>query len=143
MCPFADRKARLMAEAIECIFFGTNWLSAEEVIANLSVGKGIDSQSSKHAGAARLLLWKNEGIIFALQKDGTDWYARYQFDGSFYPLPIMKTILMQFANAPPIEIAAWMESPNNYLDAKRPRELAQELPYAVLQALRFHFDRCL
>jgi hypothetical protein len=143
MYPLSNRKARLMAEAIECIFSGTNWLSAEEVVANFSVGSSVDSQPPQCTGVTRLLLWKNEGKIFALQKDGTDWYARYQFDGSFHPLPVMKAIVMQFADAPPVEIAAWMESPNNYLDGKRPRELAQKLPDAVLQALRCHFDRFL
>lgn len=139
--PLDVRKARLMAEAMRRIFSGTEWLTAEEVGTSSSFGSSSNSQDPRRAGAARANRWKNEKRIFAIQRDGKDWYPRFQFDETCTPLPVMKTIIKEFGDAPPIEIAGWMESPNNYLDAKRPREIVRTEPGAVLEALGQHFDR--
>jgi hypothetical protein len=139
--PLDVRKARLTAEAMRRIFSGTEWLTAEQVGTSSTFGAGPVSRDPQKAGAARANRWKNEGRIFAIQRDGKDWYPRYQFDEAYIPLPAVKTIIKEFGDAPPIEIAGWMESPNNYLDAKRPRELVRTEPGAVLQALGHHFNR--
>lgn len=55
------------------------------------------------------------------------------------PVLIMQEIVRKFGAASPVEIAAWIESPNNYLDAKRPREMLRTQQSAVLNALVMHF----
>jgi hypothetical protein len=141
MQPLDIRKARMMADAMRLIFAGTEWLTAEQLGASLAF-KGVPgSRDPRRAGSARVNRWKNEHRIFAIQRDGKDWYPRYQFDESFSPLEIMKTIIREFAEAPRIEMAGWMESPNNYLDGKRPREVVRNAPSQIVEALGYHFDR--
>lgn len=141
MQPLDIRKARMMADAMRLIFAGTEWLTAEQLGASLAF-KGVPgSRDPRRAGSARVNRWKNEHRIFAIQRDGKDWYPRYQFDESFSPLEIMKTIIREFAEAPRIEMAGWMESPNNYLDGKRPREVVRDAPGQIVEALGYHFDR--
>jgi hypothetical protein len=141
MQPLDIRKARMMADAMRLIFAGTEWLTAEQIGASLASGGALGSRDPRRAGAARANRWKNENRIFAIQRDGKDWYPRYQFDESFTPLEIMKTIIREFSDAPRIEIAGWMESPNNYLDGKRPREVVRYAPGQIVDALGYHFDR--
>jgi hypothetical protein len=141
MQPLDIRKARMMADAMRLIFAGTEWLTAEQIGTSSTFGAAPGSRDPLRAGAARANRWKNENRIFAIQRDGKDWYPRYQFDESFTPLPIMKTIILEFGDAPRIEIAGWMESPNNYLDGKRPREVVRDAPGLVVEALGYHFAR--
>ncbi|MFS0755126.1 hypothetical protein ABC383_10570 [Noviherbaspirillum sp. 1P10PC] len=132
------RKARMMAKAMRDIFSGTEWLTSEQAAA-----RGMAVASTRvmlKAGCARINRWKAEKKIFAVQREGTDWYPRYQFDDDFTPVPIIKEVVHKFSASSPIEIAAWMESPNNYLDGKRPREMLRSQKSAVLNALVMHFD---
>jgi hypothetical protein len=141
MQPLDVRKARMTAEAMRRIFSGTEWLTAEQVGMSATYGPSPNSQDPRRAGSARANRWKSEKRVFAVQRDGKDWYPRYQFDETYTPLPIMRTIIREFGDAPRIEIAGWMESPNNYLDGRRPREVIRDAPGAILEALGYHFDR--
>jgi hypothetical protein len=139
--PLDVRKARMKADAMRDIFAGTEWLTAEQVgTASLDLSGAAITAEAVKAGAARANRWKNEKKIFALQRDGRDWYSRYQFDATFTPIPMMKTIVGMFGDVPRIEIASWMESPNNYLDGKRPREVLENAPDAIWEALMRHFE---
>ena len=135
------RKVRMMQEAMELIFAGTQWLTAEQIGASLTARSISDFQGPRSAGAAKVVRWRNKKRIFAIQRGNKDWYPQYQFDEGYKPLPIMKAVVNAFGNAPGIEIAAWMESPNNYLNAKRPREVVCTSPGEILEAMAYHFDR--
>jgi hypothetical protein len=139
--PLDLRKARMAAQAMRDIFAGTEWLTADQVGTNATFGTVPGSNDPRKAGATKANRWKNEGKIFAIQRDGKDWYPRYQFDVSMMPIPLMKTIIQEFGDVPRIEIAAWMESPNIYLNGKRPREVVATDSRAILAALTSHFDR--
>jgi hypothetical protein len=135
--PLDVRKARMAAKAMQDIFSGTEWLTAEQVGA-----KGITddyTDGELKAGANRVNRWKAEGKIFAIQRAGKDWYPRYQFNDDYAPIPSMRNVIKKFGDDAPIEIAAWMESPNSYLDGKRPREVLRSHRDAFLAALGMHF----
>lgn len=87
----------------------------------------------------RVNRWKSEGKILAIQRAGKDWYPRYQFNDDYAPIPVMREIVQQFGDDSPFEIAAWVESPDNYLDAKRPREVLHSHRSVLLATLERHF----
>lgn len=137
LTPLDVRKARMAAKAMQDIFSGIEWLTAEQVGA-----KGVTdgcTDSGLKAGANRVNRWKAEGKIFAIQRSGKDWYPRYQFNDDYTPIPAMRDVVARFGNDHPIEIAAWMESPNNYLGGKRPREVVSHDRTALQSALEMHF----
>ena len=145
LSPLDQRRARMTAEAMRDIFAGTEWLSAEQVGEQTAVGDlAVHGQETtperltaaqRRAAAARVNRWKHEGKLFALVREGRDWYPRYQFDVLFRPLPVMPEILADFKDVAAIQVASWMESPNTYLAGKRPREAIEHAPQDVVAAL--------
>src|SRR4051812_38561173 len=99
------RKARLMEKAMRDIFSGTDWLTAEQ--AGVKGTTVASTRFTLKANVARINRWKAEKKIFAVQREGTDWYPCYQFDDDDMPVLIMQEIIRKFDAAPPIEIAAW------------------------------------
>ncbi|WP_324781134.1 plasmid mobilization protein [Thiobacillus sedimenti] len=60
--------------------------------------------------------WKHRGLIFAVNHGGQDYFARYQFDEAYQPLPIIREILREFGTvADTWEIAAWFQFPNGWI----------------------------
>jgi hypothetical protein len=84
--------------------------------------------------------WKRRGRIFAVHYDGVDYFPRYQFDRAMQPLPIMADILKALGPiADTWTIAAWMVSPNGWLDGKVPFKMLDEGD-AVVHAARMRKD---
>lgn len=135
--PLDVRMARMAAEAMRDIFPGTEWLTAEQAGAKGETD-GCTGLELK-AAANKVNRWKTEGKVFAIQRDGRDWYPRYEFDGDYAPIPVMRMVIEKFGKDEPIEIAAWMESPNSYLDGKRPREVLRSHRAEFRRALEMHF----
>jgi hypothetical protein len=60
--------------------------------------------------------WKQRGRIFSVMFDGREYFARYQFDEKFQPLPIIKDILQVTGEvADTWKIAAWFHCPNGWI----------------------------
>nr|WP_284700966.1 hypothetical protein [Robbsia betulipollinis] len=60
--------------------------------------------------------WKRRGRVFALSFDGKEYFARYQFDEMYQPLPIVKPILQAIGEvADTWKIAAWFHYPNGWI----------------------------
>lgn len=122
-----------MEKAKRDIFSGTEWLDAEQAGA-----KGCTETNTSvplKGEGDQINCWKAEKKIFVFQREGTGWYPRYQFNNDYMPFAIMQEIVSEFGTASPVEIAAWMESSNNYLDGKRPRDLLGCQRSVVLDAL--------
>jgi hypothetical protein len=120
------RQAKLQAHAIQAVLQGTEWLTAAEI------GKlGGFSQSNPAAPANR---WKNEGKIFAVERDGQDRFPRYALDEIYRPLPIVEPVLSTLGKISSWRLAAWFESTNAWLDNARPRETIATDPESVLAA---------
>ena len=60
--------------------------------------------------------WKRRGRIFSVSYDGKEYYARYQFDAMYQPLPIISEILKGFGEyADAWSLATWFHFPNGWI----------------------------
>jgi hypothetical protein len=123
---FDRRMEASMAKSLEAIFNGTQWMTAAEL------GRAArPTAANPHSVTSR---WRTGGRIYGVEWRGQLLFARYQLDAAFEPLPAMASILATLDKSSPIEIASWFESPNSYLDGKRPRELLAAEPDLVREA---------
>ena len=81
-------------------------------------------------------MWKREGRVFAVQRDGEDLFPAFQFaDGK--PLPIIQKILAALPDyLSPWQTAFWFQSANGWLDGKTPQKCLKnesEVIYAAEQ----------
>ena len=120
------RRVALEARAMEWIYTGTEWLSADEV--------GVLGKHGKANPGAAANRWKVAGQLFAIRRDGRDLYPRYAFSDDFKPLPVIRKVLSIFNGWDGVRVAGWFESTSSFLDGKRPRELVTIDPGTVLDA---------
>ncbi|GAB5097703.1 hypothetical protein [Caballeronia sp. HLA56] len=60
--------------------------------------------------------WKRRSRLFSVPYDGKEYFARYQFDEMYQPLPIIRDILQQIGEvADSWKIAAWFHYPNGWI----------------------------
>jgi hypothetical protein len=130
--PNADKadaiQARMRAKAVALVMGGTSWLTASELFSELE-----KKPSNVHTTLAR---WLEQGRIFALEKNGVRIFPRYAFDAMVEPVPLLKEVLKVLAGRSPFQIASWFESPSNYLNGKRPREVLELDGLAVVMAAK-------
>lgn len=119
-------QARMRAKAVELVMNGTSWLTASELFAELP-----KKPSNAHTVLSR---WLEQGRIFAMEKSGVRIYPRYAFDAMVEPVPLLREVLKVLAGRSPFQIASWFESPSNYLDGKRPREVLETNGLGVVTA---------
>lgn len=81
---------------------------------------------------------KKSGALFAISRNGEDLFPLYALDreNAFRPFPEMKKILAALKHRRGWSVANWFESPNGYLDDKKPRECLATRPEDVLEAAR-------
>jgi hypothetical protein len=96
------------------IFAQGDWLTAEQLNA-----LQVNPPGNKALPASD---WKRRGRIFSVNYSGKEYFARYQFDALYQPLPIIKAILAAFGEvADSWALAAWFHFPSQWLvrrDAK-------------------------
>ena len=126
MKPLDIKLAKLQARALERIYSGTPWLTAEQI--------GTQGKHGTANPAAAAHRWKANGQLFAIRRDGRDMYPRYALGDDFTPLPVVKRVLKTLVDHDPLRVAAWFESTSSFLGGKRPRELLASKPERALQA---------
>ena len=124
--PMDMKLAKLQARALERIYSGTPWLTAEQI--------GTQGKHGTANPAAAAHRWKANDQLFAIRRDGRDMYPRYSLGDDFTPLPVIKRILKTLADHDPLRVAGWFESTSSFLGGKRPRELIASKPERVLLA---------
>jgi hypothetical protein len=125
-CP-RDADATLLARSktIKSILNEGEWLTAEQLHA---LQANPPAQKSKPASN-----WKRRGRIFGVNYDGQEYFARYQFDEAYQPLPVIQDVLRVFGDVVDTwEIAAWFNFPNGWIS--KPGTSGQE-PQAPKDAL--------
>lgn len=125
---------RLQQRMVYAVLSGTPWLSSAEVGA---LGQGGVAPANPHARASRLV---REGRVFAIERAGRSEFPRYAFDALGNPYPAVRDVLQVFAGWPALRVASWFESASAALDGKRPRELLELDPQAVVRAAREHAE---
>ena len=120
------RQAARAAALRRAIYAGTEWATARQIaeLANLNSGR----QASR---------WKRQKRIFAIRHRGRDYFPKYGFEPpDFYPVEAMAEVIKALSGYSGDELAAWFESPSDFLRGKRPRELVGIKPMRVLAAAR-------
>lgn len=101
-----ERAARM--HAVQNMLETGEWLTAEQINKlQLTPPKNPAHPASD---------WKRRGRIFSLAYGGKEYFARYQFDEVYQPLPIIKEILVALGTvADTWKIAAWFHFPNGWI----------------------------
>jgi len=125
-------RARLEAQAWRQILNGGEWLTAAEVgeLANLGAGNPV----------ATVNRWKKDRKIFAITRDGRDYFPRYALGPDFRPLPAVAAVLKILPWQSGERLAAWFESTSSFLGGKRPREVLASDPAWVARAAQDAVD---
>lgn len=95
-------------QAIQDIFTNAEWLTHEQINALQATPP-----------VSKVLLandWKLHGRVFSTTYRGKEYFARYQFDPQYHPLPIIKETLAALGEvADTWTVAAWFHFPNGWL----------------------------
>lgn len=126
MRPLDMKLAKLQARALERIYSGTPWLTAEQI--------GTLGKHGTANPAAAAHRWKANEQLFAIRREGRDMYPRYALGDAFTPLPVIKRVLKTLVGHDPLRVAGWFESTSSFLGGKRPRELIASKPERVVLA---------
>jgi hypothetical protein len=80
--------------------------------------------------------WRREGRILAVDHHGTTYYPSFQFDAEGRPKAVVADVLKRL-NSPeitPWQQALWFTTANGWLNGRRPVDLLDDEPQAVLAA---------
>ncbi len=90
------------------VFAEGDWLTSEQLHALQA-----DPPKSKSQPASD---WKRRGRIFGVSRGGREYFARYQFDAMYEPLPVIRDVLKAFGDvADSWALAAWFHYPNAWI----------------------------
>jgi len=122
-------EARMNAEARKAVLESADWLTAAEVaeVAGFSA-QNPSTQPNK---------WKKEGRIFAVRRNGVDYYPGYALDpdAAYRPLKALAPILETFAGRKDEwSIAIWFASVNSFLGGRIPKDLLASDPDQIQAA---------
>lgn len=130
-----DRMKRM--RTLQQVFADGDWLTADELHALQATPPRSRSQPASD--------WKRRGRIFGLSRGGREYFARYQFDAMYEPLPVIREVLRAWGSvSDPWALAAWFHYPNGWIvdhngEPVAPRD-ALHRPDEVVEAARRHSD---
>jgi hypothetical protein len=107
------------------VFARGDWVTAEQINALQAVPPTNKARPASD--------WKHCGRIFSVSISGKEYFARYQFDSMYLPLPIIKEILDALGPvADSWKIAAWFHFKNGWISGTGEYE---ELSVSPMDAL--------
>ena len=110
---------------IQEVFAEGEWLTAEQ----LNALQATPPANKAHPASD----WKRRGRVFSVNYRGKEYFARYQFDALYQPLPIIKDILAAFGEvADAWTLAAWFHFANPWLVRRDKRGAANVAPKDAL-----------
>ena len=95
-----------------------------------------DLAGSKASNKAALAnRWKQEGRIFSVTHHGAIYYPGFQFGAEGRPLPVIAEVIRALARASSEwQLALWFLGSNGWLGGRRPVDLLEKEPAAVVNA---------
>lgn len=80
--------------------------------------------------------WRREGRLVAVEHRGTTYYPGFQFDADGQPRPVVGEALVHLGapDTTPWQQALWFTTANGWLDGRRPVDLLEDEPGAVVMA---------
>jgi hypothetical protein len=127
--PALLKEAKMMLRAKESVLRGADWLTAAQVAS-------IAGLSEKNP-SAQLHKWKRDGAIFAIRRNGVDYFPGYVLDPArqYRPYRALKQVLEQLKESKDgWGLAYWFQSVNSFLGGKRPMDMLAKNPDAVVAA---------
>ena len=101
-----DRVQRM--RTLRQVFAQGDWLTSEQLNSLQDAPPKSKSQPASD--------WKRRGRVFSVSRSGREYFARYQFDAMYEPLPVMRDVLEAFGDvADPWVLAAWFHYPNAWV----------------------------
>jgi hypothetical protein len=101
-----DRLQRM--HTLRQVFSEGDWLTSEQLNALQDNPPKSKSQPASD--------WKRRGRIYSVSRGGREYFARYQFDAMYEPLPVIRDVLEAFGEvADPWVLAAWFHYPNGWI----------------------------
>jgi hypothetical protein len=101
-------------------------------LTSAQVGEMAGSKSPNRAALAHK--WKNDRRIFAVPHQGVNYFPGFQFSPDGQPLPVIGAILAHLSAWSAWEIALWFTSRTDSLSGRRPVDLLESDPDAVVRA---------
>jgi hypothetical protein len=80
--------------------------------------------------------WKKAGRIFGVPYQGDTVYLRFQFSDDGQPLPVIRDVLRALDGWAPWDLARWFVFRSRRLEQRRPADLLERDPDAVIAAAR-------
>ena len=115
-----EERVRRM-RTIQDIFADGEWLTAEQ----LNALQAAPPANKSHPASD----WKRRGRVFSVSWHGREYFARYQFDALYQPLPVIRDILAAFGEvADTWTLAAWFHFPSPWLVERDGRSAANVAP---------------
>lgn len=101
-----DRLRRM--QTMRQIFAEGDWLTAEQ----LNVLQQSPPKNKAHPASD----WKRRGRAFSVSHGGREYFARYQFDAMYQPLPVIRDVLKAYGEiADTWALAVWFHFPNAWI----------------------------
>jgi hypothetical protein len=101
-----DRVYRM--RTLQQVFAEGDWLTSDQLHALQADPPKSTSQPASD--------WKRRGRIFGVSRGGREYFASYQFDAMYEPLPVIRDALRAFGNvADSWVLAAWFHYPNAWI----------------------------
>lgn len=122
---------RMLAESRKAILESGSWLKAKEV-ADLAQLSPTNASSQPNR-------WKRERQIFAISHNGVDYFPLYALDpaNGYRPREALSTLLDIFGGSRDAwQLASWFLAVNGRLGGRRPQDVLETDPKAVIEAAR-------
>jgi hypothetical protein len=128
--PAVVLQARRNAEARTALMTEFGALTASQV-----AGFSGSEAKNRSALAGR---WRREGRLVAVEHHGTIFYPAFQFDADGRPRRVVEDVLklLDDPEMSPWQQALWFTTANGWLDGRRPVDLLETEPAAVVAAAR-------
>ncbi|HEX3129451.1 MAG TPA: phasin family protein [Thermoanaerobaculia bacterium] len=105
------------------------------LLSSSEVAELAGSRSANRAALANR--WKQEGRLFTVTHRGETRYPGFQFDREGQPLAAVAQVLKSLGRqSSEWELALWFTASNGWLGARRPVDLLEREPEAVIEAAR-------
>lgn len=105
-----------------------------EILTSAAVG-ALGGSAARNASALASR-WKKEGRIFSVPSGRTDLYPAFQFDVHGQPRPVVAAVLRHLAGEHEWARALWWTAPSGWLAGRRPLDVLDAEPAAVVEAAR-------
>lgn len=133
MCDMAPRlldieRAMMQAEARKKVFTRSEWATAAQIADLAGLGQKNPSGTVNR--------WKQQRQIFALHRNGQDWYPKYALGEDFRPLPAIAKVMEALPKWQAERLVSWFEAKSSTLGGERPRQLIAAEPDRVVDAAK-------